>query len=140
IRGAKKELLIYDVDIGDKGIMKILEERCQAGVKVRIIGHVARSKHLNARAYRRMRLHTRVVIRDCKLAFLGSQSLRKLELDRRREIGIIVTNTNIVSSLATVFQDDWKASMAADPGVEKKRVSVRAERASIKVTKAVSRR
>jgi len=140
IKGAKRNLLIYDVDVADKEILRILQERSQAGVQVKIIGHVTRNKHLSARVFKRMRLHTRVVIRDCKQAFLGSQSLRKLELDERREIGIIVNNAKVVSSMITVFEDDWKASTPADRRAEKKRISVRAERASRKVTKAVSRK
>ena len=140
LKRAKRELLIYDVDVADKAIIRILEEREQAGVKISIIGHVGRSKELSARVFRRMRLHTRVIIRDCKQAFLGSQSLRKLELDQRREIGIIVNNAKIVRSLITVFEDDWKASASANPKAEKKRVSAHAERTSKKVTKVVSRK
>jgi cardiolipin synthase A/B len=140
IKGAKRDLLIYDVDIADKAIIRILQERCQAGVQVKIIGHVARNKHISARVFKRMRLHTRVVIRDCKQAFLGSQSLRKLELDERREIGIVVNNAKVVSSMVTVFEDDWKASTPADRRGDKKRISARADRASRKITKAVSRR
>jgi phosphatidylserine/phosphatidylglycerophosphate/cardiolipin synthase-like enzyme len=60
-----------------------------------------------------MRLHTRVIIRDSKQAFLGSQSMRKLELNARREIGIIVSSLKVVSALTTVFADDWKASLPA---------------------------
>jgi cardiolipin synthase len=137
VKGAKNELLIYDLDLADKEIMRVLEDRCQAGVDVRIIGHVSRSKHLAARGLRRMRLHTRVVIRDRKQAFLGSQSLRKVELDARREIGIIVDNAKVVSSLATIFEDDWKAS--ADQSEEKKHVGARAERVSKRLTKAVGK-
>jgi polyphosphate kinase len=140
IKGAKKELLIYDVDIADREILRLLHERSQAGVQVKIIGHVSRSKRLSARVFKRMRLHTRVIIRDCKQAFLGSQSMRKLELDERREIGMIVNNRKVVSSMVTVFEDDWKASTPADPRADKKRVSARAERASRKVTKAVRRK
>jgi phosphatidylserine/phosphatidylglycerophosphate/cardiolipin synthase-like enzyme len=138
LKGAKRDLLIYDVDIADKEILRILAERSQAGVKVKVIGHIARNKHVGARAFRRMRLHTRVIIRDCKQAFLGSQSLRKLELDARREIGAIISNAKIVSSLVTVFEDDWKASVPVDRRGEKQRVSARAERASKSITKAVS--
>jgi cardiolipin synthase A/B len=137
IKGAKRELLIYDIDIADKAMMRLLEERIQAGIKVNIIGHVARSKHLSARVFRRMRLHTRIVIRDCKQAFLGSQSLGKVELDARREIGIIVNNAKVVSSLVTVFEDDWKASTPAGHRGDKKQVTARAERTSRKVTRAV---
>ena len=140
IKGAKRELLIYDVDLADKAIMRTLEERAQAGVKIKVIGHVARSKHLSAREFRRMRLHTRVIIRDCKESFLGSQSLRKLELDARREIGIIVSNAKIVSSLVTIFEDDWKASTPVDRRADKKRISAHAERTSRRISKSVSRK
>jgi cardiolipin synthase len=140
IKGAKKELLIYDVDIADREILRLLQDRAQAGVQIKIMGHVSRSKHLAARVFKSMRLHTRVIIRDCKQAFLGSQSLRKLELDERREIGIIVNNAKVVSSMITVFEDDWKASTTADRRAEKKRVSARAERTSRKVSKAVKKK
>ncbi len=140
IKEAKHELLIYDLDIADKAILRLLEERCQAGVNVKIIGHVARSKYVSAREFRRMRLHTRVVIRDGKQAFLGSQSLRKLELDRRREIGMILNNPKIVSSMITVFEDDWKASSPVDRRADKRRANAHAERASKKVTATVGKK
>ena len=53
------------------------------------------------------RLHARVIIRDHHDAFLGSQSLRKLELDKRREVGIMVKDQSVVSELAKTFEDDW---------------------------------
>lgn len=140
IKGAKSELLIYDVDIADKPMMRALEERSQAGVKINIIGRIARSKHLGARAFGRMRLHTRAVIRDGKQAFLGSQSLRKQELDERREIGIIVNNAKIISSLTTVFEGDWKDSAPADRRAHKKQLTARAERASKRISRTVSKK
>jgi phosphatidylserine/phosphatidylglycerophosphate/cardiolipin synthase-like enzyme len=137
VQGARRELLIYDVDLADKEMLRILEERRQAGVKIRIIGHVARSKHLNSRALRRMRLHTRVIIRDGKQAFLGSQSLRKLELDSRREIGIMVSSRKVISALTTIFDDDWKAS-TAEAG--KKMLDADTRRASKKVAKTLKKK
>jgi hypothetical protein len=53
---------------------------------------------------------------------------------------MIVSNAKVVSSMITVFEDDWKASTAADPRAERKRVSARAERTSRKVTKAVKKK
>ena len=140
LKGAKRELLIYDVDIADKEMLCILEDRCQAGVKVQIIGHAASSKHLIARNLRKMRLHTRMIIRDGTQAFMGSQSLRRLELDERREIGIIINSPKVIGSLATIFRDDWKASVPADERAAKKQISALAERAAKKVAKEVSRK
>ncbi|HET9838162.1 MAG TPA: phospholipase D-like domain-containing protein [Candidatus Angelobacter sp.] len=139
LKGAKRELLIYDVDLSDKEMMRILEDRCHAGVRVQIIGHVGRSKHLMARSLRKMRLHTRVVIRDGKQAFLGSQSLRRLELDQRREIGMVVNSPKVISAMLTIFHDDWKASVPTDERAAKKQVSAIAERASRKVAREVAR-
>jgi hypothetical protein len=54
-----------------------------------------------------MRLHTRTIIRDGKHAFLGSQSLRALELDARREVGIIFRDPGAVARLTATFRSDW---------------------------------
>jgi cardiolipin synthase len=109
IKGAKKELLIYDPKIADKNMLRLLTDRIDAGVKVRVIGEVA-GKRLEARELARMRLHTRTIIRDGRQAFLGSQSLRQLELDARREIGVILRDRAIVSALSSIFAEDWNAS------------------------------
>ena len=55
----------------------------------------------------RMRFHTRTIIRDRDAAFIGSQSLREAELDRRRELGLIVHERDIVHSLRHTFERDW---------------------------------
>jgi phosphatidylserine/phosphatidylglycerophosphate/cardiolipin synthase-like enzyme len=110
LKGAKKELLIYDTKISDGPMIGILEERIRAGVKVRILGGSAASRKIPVRKLARLRLHTRAIVRDGKSLFLGSQSLRKLELDGRREIGVIVHGGKVVSAFMAVFEDDWKAS------------------------------
>jgi phosphatidylserine/phosphatidylglycerophosphate/cardiolipin synthase-like enzyme len=49
----------------------------------------------------------RAIVRDGREAFVGSQSLRKLELDKRREVGILVKHASVVSELARFFEEDW---------------------------------
>ena len=61
------------------------------GLDVRIIGRVSPTgTSLKVAPLTSMRLHTRTIIRDGREAFTGSQSLRRPELDLRREIGIVV--------------------------------------------------
>jgi hypothetical protein len=50
------------------------------------------------------------VVRDRQAAFVGSQSLRKLELDQRREVGLITKDRRTVGRIARVFDADWKAN------------------------------
>jgi phosphatidylserine/phosphatidylglycerophosphate/cardiolipin synthase-like enzyme len=38
LRGARKELLIYDPEVSDPALVRLLEERAAAGVDVRMIG------------------------------------------------------------------------------------------------------
>jgi phosphatidylserine/phosphatidylglycerophosphate/cardiolipin synthase-like enzyme len=57
-----------------------------------------------------MRLHTRTIVRDREMVFLGSQSLRTEELDARRELGLIFHDQKIAGKLADVFEEDWTES------------------------------
>jgi phosphatidylserine/phosphatidylglycerophosphate/cardiolipin synthase-like enzyme len=108
IRKARKELLIYDPKIADTEMLRALGERTKAGVEIRIIGRVGKRSHgLDARNLVNLRLHTRTIIRDRRQAFIGSQSLRRAELDLRREVGVIVREPNVVNGLIRIFEKDW---------------------------------
>jgi cardiolipin synthase A/B len=109
IKGAKKELLIYDPKISDRAMLRALQDRRSGGVEIRVIGKVSRNR-LPARDLAGLRLHTRIILRDRQHAFMGSQSLRSLELDSRREIGLIFRNRTIVNTLVRTFEEDWAAS------------------------------
>ena len=114
IKGAKKQLLIYDAKVSDNGIQKILQERAKAGVEIRILGKLEKAiDGVEARKLPSLRLHVRAMIRDGKAAFIGSQSLRKLELDKRREVGVIVGNAPIARKMQAVFEADWKSSASS---------------------------
>jgi phosphatidylserine/phosphatidylglycerophosphate/cardiolipin synthase-like enzyme len=54
-----------------------------------------------------MRMHVRAIVRDGDAAFVGSQSLRALELDGRREVGLIVRDAGVVKRLQETFDEDW---------------------------------
>ena len=108
IDGAKEQLLIYDPEISDRRMIHMLRKRAEAGVEIRIVGTVKKSPSApGASGLLRMRFHTRTIIRDREWAFMGSQSLREAELDRRRELGLIIHNADIVHSLAKIFESDW---------------------------------
>jgi cardiolipin synthase len=110
LKGAKKELLIYDPEISDPTMLRLLDARAQAGVDIKVIGRLSHAApKLAVRKLSIMRLHTRTIIRDGRQAFVGSQSLREMELGSRREVGIIFRDKKIVGKLARIFHDDWEA-------------------------------
>jgi cardiolipin synthase A/B len=117
IREARRELLIYDPKLTDAMMVRLIEERARKGVDVRILGRIGKlGAGLNAAKMPGMRLHARVIIRDRSHAFVGSQSLRKAELDQRREIGIVTRDVRVVKRLKEVFETDWARSAAPGKG------------------------
>lgn len=139
LKKARKELLIYDPKISDSQMVRVLLDRQRAGVSIRIIGRLGKKAGaLNARRLGTMRLHTRTIIRDGKAAFVGSQSLRKLELDARRELGLIVTERLIVNRLAAKFEDDWNANEGQSPQARAPEVDDRAAPKTRKLAKKLN--
>jgi cardiolipin synthase len=123
---AKKQLLIYDPKVSDPRIIKLLRERVKAGVDVRIIGKVSsRADDLVHQKFPGYRLHVRAIVRDGRHAFVGSQSLRRLELDKRREVGMFVQGAAIVKELIATFESDW-----AETGLGRKR-EAKADQAAV---------
>lgn len=111
IKGARRELAIYDQKVHDPAMIKLLKERAANGVVVRIIGDLkGPDGDVVVRPMKLLRLHVRAIIRDGTRAFVGSQSLRKEELDARREVGLLISNPTVTRQLMKVFEEDWKDS------------------------------
>lgn len=115
LKGAKKELLIYDTGVTDDKMIALLKQRGEDGVKIRVLGRVekkwAAELPWRVRSFGgKLKLHVRCIIRDRQSAFVGSQSLRKIELDQRREVGLVTKDVRTVARMATVFEQDWRSS------------------------------
>ena len=112
LRKARVSLDIYDPQASDDEMLALLQKMAARGVKIRIIGDLEKKwadlGFADARELRGARLHVRAIVRDGRRAFIGSQSLRKLELDERREVGIIIRDRKVVRKVEKVFNADWK--------------------------------
>ena len=139
IKGAKKQLLIYDSKISDRAMIRLLEDRARHGVDIRIIGRVARRNGgLDPHKLQNMRLHTRTILRDSHQMFLGSQSLRELELDARREIGVIVHDTKVVNALVRAFEEDWNSTGSSKTAAPTEQPAAPVMRVARKAAKVVA--
>jgi cardiolipin synthase A/B len=112
IKNAQTQLLIYCGQVTDNAMIRLLEARAKAGVDVRIIGKIEKGRTVTAQKYAGPRLHVRAIVRDGRWAFVGSQGLRRLELDARREIGVIVKHPRVVKRIVEIFEADWSATEA----------------------------
>jgi cardiolipin synthase len=133
ISGARKQLLIYDPQVSDDAMLRLISERIKAGVDVRIIGTVEAKWNVKSERYPGKRLHIRAIIRDGKRAFLGSQSLRRLELEKRREVGVMITDEVVVAEMLDVFEKDWALT---DSGKKRAKKAAKAEKKEVKLAAA----
>jgi phosphatidylserine/phosphatidylglycerophosphate/cardiolipin synthase-like enzyme len=141
IRGARKQLLIYDEKVSDKLIQRVLQDRVRRGVEIRVIGKLEKPiEGILTRKVPDLRLHVRAMVRDAASAFLGSQSLRKLELDGRREVGVIVNDSRIAKKMQAVFEADWAQAGGGKwaEKAEKRKGGKTADKNDKAVTEAVS--
>lgn len=109
LRRTRTSLEIYDPGVTDDAMIRLMKELASKGVQVRILGKLEKKwqgDHFDARPFPG-RLHVRAIVRDGRRAFVGSQSLRKLELDERREVGLIVRARPIIKEIQRVFEEDW---------------------------------
>ena len=108
IKRTRKSLVIWDPKLSDPQMIRLLTQRSKMGVDIRVIGKVAKRAASSIRVQKSpMRLHVRAAVRDNTEAFVGSQSLRALELDGRREVGILTKDPKVVKAIADLFETDW---------------------------------
>ena len=136
IAGTKKRLLIYEMKISDRDFLKLLNKKISAGAEVRVLSRASAKNSTIPVRRLPSRLHLRAILRDGNSAFLGSQSLRKLELEARREIGVIFQDKKIVKQMEAVFEKDWKTS---EPVVEDSKLASALVVPARKVAKEVAK-
>ncbi len=111
LASAERTIRILDAKVEDHEIMGLLLKKASAGVDVRII---SRKTHydeavanFHVRKLARYKLHAKCVTVDSSRFFVGSQNLRTVSLDRRRELGIIVEDDAMTRRIERVFDEDW---------------------------------
>lgn len=107
IKRSRKSLVIWDPKVTDPQMIRLLQQRAKAGVDIRVIGKLSKRGSGLRVQKSPLRLHVRAAVRDTAEAFVGSQSLRALELDGRREVGILSKDPKVVKGIADLFEMDW---------------------------------
>jgi cardiolipin synthase len=139
LKRAKKQLLIYDPEISDPEVVRILQEHAKSGVEVRIIGKASKRAGLKVAKLTKIRLHTRTILKDASQAFIGSQSLREAELDSRREVGLIIRESKIVKQLIDCFESDWSSTDGATDSTMKKDETEVPKKHIVRATKVLAK-
>ena len=62
-----------------------------------------------------LRVHAKLLIADNEHALLGSMNIDRSAFDMRRELGITISDQDVVARLKEVFDSDWELSHHYDP-------------------------
>lgn len=128
IASAKHTLLVTGEEMQDSGIEQDLVTAAQRGIKVQVIlpapsssssdsnsSGIATIKQggVSVREDARLYMHAKIMIIDGKTAFVGSENISTQSLDKNRELGIIISDNNVITTLQQTFQKDWGDSQEA---------------------------
>ncbi|HLX57955.1 MAG TPA: phospholipase D-like domain-containing protein [Ktedonobacteraceae bacterium] len=125
INSAQHSLLIEAEEMNDSSIEQALVSAARRGVQVEAILPAASSSSgdsnsqgiaaikqggVTVREDPQLYMHAKIIIVDGAKAFVGSENISTQSLDQNRELGVIVSDANVLSKLQSTFQTDWGVS------------------------------
>ncbi len=126
ISEAKASLFVEDEEMYDQQSEDALIAAAQRGVNVEIIlpqpsgssgvdANVARliQGGAHVRYISTVYMHAKMMIADGARAFVGSENFSAVSLDDNRELGLLIANTGVISTLKQTFQSDWSDAQDA---------------------------
>jgi cardiolipin synthase A/B len=122
LESAQRTIRILDAKVEDQEVIALLMRKAAAGCDVKIIGRDAGLDdvlpNFHIRRPARYKLHAKCIVVDSLLFFIGSQNLRDVSLDSRREVGLLVEDDGMARKIERVFDEDWVHATEVGTGVE----------------------
>jgi cardiolipin synthase len=123
IASAQHTLWIESMQFADTDVRAAVKSRIEAGVEVRVLLADPSWVDANASAATFLRglgvepkmiphLHTKVLVADGERAYVGSENLSWTSLNKNREVGVIVVESESIAPLTTTFEADEAAATA----------------------------
>jgi phosphatidylserine/phosphatidylglycerophosphate/cardiolipin synthase-like enzyme len=123
---ASSILLVEDEEMYDIGSENTLIAAARSGVNVEVIlpspsgssnsdSDVARllAGGVHVRYAGALYMHAKMMVANGAQAFVGSENFSSTSLDKNRELGILITDKSVITTLRATFQQDWSQSQAA---------------------------
>ncbi len=122
IASATKTLEIFAEVVQDNDQVRLMVEAARRGVNVRLIvpppegGAQAtptddytrlKAGGVSVRSLRVPTQHSKAMLSDGVIAFVGSQNVTATSLDLNRELGVLVADPAVLARLLSTFESDW---------------------------------
>ncbi|HZQ34076.1 MAG TPA: phospholipase D-like domain-containing protein [Mycobacterium sp.] len=133
IDSAKERLDIQHPKYVDAVILDRIAAAADRGVKVRVLcggrhgisdwdvldtfASLRTLRRIGVKVHKQknLRVHAKLLIADSQHAIVGSMNIDRSAFDLRRELGVTITNHDVVARLKEVFDADWDLSHQYDP-------------------------
>ena len=122
LSSARRTIRILDAKLEDHQVMGLLMRKAAGGCDVKIISRKTAFdrvvSNFNVRALVRYKLHAKCIVIDSSTFFVGSQNLREVSFDARREVGIIIEDEAMARKIERIFDDDWVNATEMRSGIQ----------------------
>ncbi len=126
ISSAQQSLIIEAEELYDTNIAQAIAADAQRGVQVQVVlptpqtqpdsnsNGIAIIKAAGAQVKEdpQLIMHAKMLVVDGKQAFVGSENFSTASLDSNRELGLLLSDPQIISTLQQTFDQDWSVSQS----------------------------
>jgi phosphatidylserine/phosphatidylglycerophosphate/cardiolipin synthase-like enzyme len=128
IKNAHSALLVEAEEMQDNAIEQAIVDAAKRGVHVQVILPAPRNSSddnnregiqtiqqggAQVKEDKKLYMHAKIIVADGQKVFVGSENISTASLERNRELGLIVSDQNVITTLQQTFQQDWSDSQAA---------------------------
>ncbi len=129
INNAKSSLIIEAEEMQDSTVEQAIASAAQRGVNVQVILPTPSSGSTDSNAAgiavikaggaqvkedSQLYMHAKMMVADGTNAYVGSINISSNSFDNNRELGVLFTDSGIISTLTQTFQNDWGVSQSQD--------------------------
>jgi phosphatidylserine/phosphatidylglycerophosphate/cardiolipin synthase-like enzyme len=127
INSAKSSLIIEAEEMYDSAVEQTIASAGQRGVAVQVILPSPKSGSSDSNASGiaaikaggaqvkedpQLYMHAKMMVADGTRAYVGSENFSSQSLDNNRELGLLMSDQNVLSTLEQTFQSDWSVSQS----------------------------
>jgi phosphatidylserine/phosphatidylglycerophosphate/cardiolipin synthase-like enzyme len=127
INSAKSSLIIEAEEMYDSAVEQAIASAGQRGVVVQVILPTPQSGSSDSNASGiaaikaggaqvkedpQLYMHAKMMVADGTRAYVGSENFSSQSLDSNRELGLLMSDQNVLSTLEQTFQSDWSVSQS----------------------------
>lgn len=125
INSAHHTLIIEAEEMQDSSIEQAIDGAAKRGVQVEVILpspssssgdsnsagiQTLKQAGVQVREDPRLYMHAKMMVVDGHEAFVGSENISTQSLDQNRELGILISDSGVITTLQQTFQQDWSDS------------------------------